>query len=139
MAHGKDLGNLTNFSAMPFLERYEAVYYEFSQEQDSSPVWDEIGITFKYDDGTADSYVKRGFDEERIQTIARTNNLEQSYRIFTTNTRCSFREKSKVMIGDRKMTIVKVLPLLNTNDSLRMYNYRADLYRDLAVKLIFLE
>ena len=139
MAHGKGLGNLSNFTAMPFLERYSARYYEFNQEQGSAPTWDKHGIPFKYDDGTADSYVKRGFDEERIQTIARTNNLEQSYRIFTTNTRCEFKDKSKVLIGDREMTIVKVLPLLNTNDSLRMYNFRPDLYRDLAVKLIFLE
>lgn len=139
MEHGRDLGNLVNFTAMPLLERYIGVFYENKGKPNERPKLDELGVEFRYDDGTSDSYVKRGFDEERIETIARTMNLEQSYRIFTTNTRCDFKPYSKVMIGDRLMTIVKVLPLLNTNDSLRMYNFDPTLYRDMAVKLIFLE
>ena len=139
MANGKDLGNLVNFFAMPLLERYEGVYYERLNEPGERPKFDNIGVPFRYDDGTSDSYVKRGFDEERIETIARTQNLEQSYRIFTTNTRCNFTPTSKIKIGDRLMTIIKVLPLLNTNDTLRMYNFNPNLYRDMGVKLIFLE
>jgi|GEM_PF-4687340 len=134
----RDLGNLTNFTAQPLVEAYTGVYYQKVNKSGDIKVENE-GVPFKYADGTSDSYVKRGFDEEMIQSITRSYNLEQSYRIFTTNTSLSFETNSIIKIGDRNMRIAKVLPLLNTNDNLRMYNFDADIYRRMAVKLIYLK
>jgi hypothetical protein len=131
-------GNLLNFRAMPLIENYRGIY--FSQKREGTKrEYDEIGIEFAYSDGTSDSYVKRGFDEDYVQRLTRYEGLEQSYRIFTTNTTLDFQPRDKIKIGDRDMFIVKVLPLLNTNDNIRLYNFSPNLYRRFGVKLIYLE
>ena len=131
-------GNLLNYKAMPLIENYKGVYFGQSREG-TKRVYDDIGIEFNYSDGTSDSYVKRGFDEDYVQRLTRYEGLEQSYRIFTTNTTIEFQPRDKIKIGDRDMFIVKVLPLLNTNDNIRLYNFDPSLYRRFAVKLIYLE
>jgi len=135
----KGYGNLTNFRAMPLIENYWGKYRakRFDKESNRYKFSDEPE-DFQYTDGTSDSYVKRGFDEEYIQAITRYEGLEQSYRIMTTNNNLDFAPGDKVIIGNREMHIQKVLPLLNTNDNIRMYNFSADIYRDMAVKLIYL-
>lgn len=131
-------GNLLNYRAMPLIENYKGIYFGQVREG-TKRVYDEIGIEFYYSDGTSDSYVKRGFDEDYVQRLTRYEGLEQSYRIFTTNTTIEFQPRDKIKIGDRDMFIVKVLPLLNTNDNIRLYNFDPSLYRRFAVKLIYLE
>lgn len=131
-------GNLLNFRAMPLIENYKGVYFSQTREG-TKRVYDDIGIDFYYSDGTSDSYVKRGFDEDYVQRLTRYEGLEQSYRLFTTNTTIEFQPRDKIKIGDRDMFIVKVLPLLNTNDNIRLYNFDPNLYRRFAVKLIYLE
>ena len=139
MTHGKhQIDNLGNYRPLPFIEAYTARYKEYLIEGDNGYYRKET-IDFRYADGTSDSYVKRGFDEEIAQVLPRNFDTEQSYRIFTTNNRIQFKPKDIVYIGDRQMKITKVLPLLNTWDNLRMYNLGGKLYRDLAVKLIYLE
>lgn len=123
---------------MPLIENYRGLYFAHIKEGNRR-VYDEEPIPFRYSDGTSDSYVKRGFDEVYVQRLARVEGMEQSYRIFTTNTTIDFKPKDKIQIGDKTMMIVKVLPLLNTNDNIRMFNFDPDLYRRLAVKLIYLE
>lgn len=132
------LGNLNNFTAMPLIENYKGLYFGHIKDG-SRRIYDEEPIPFNYSDGTSDSYVKRGFDEVFVQRLSRVEGMEQSYRIFTTNTTIDFKPKDKIKIGDRTMMIIKVLPLLNTNDNIRMYNFDPNLYRRLAVKLIYLE
>lgn len=134
----KEYGNLVNFKPVPLIENYVG-YYVAHKKENGKKTYDNEPIEFKYSDGTSDSYVKRGFDEVYVQRITRMEGLEQSYRIFTTDTRIDFQPRDKVIIGDREMFVVKVLPLLNTNDNLRMYNYDPRLYRRLAVKLVYLE
>lgn len=131
-------GNLLNYKPMPLIENYKGLYFRQSREG-TQRVYDNIPIEFSYSDGTSDSYVKRGFDEDYVQRITRYEGLEQSYRIFTTNTTIEFQPRDKIQIGDRTMFIIKVLPLLNTNDNIRQYNFAPDLYRRFAVKLIYLE
>lgn len=132
-----DLGNLTNYTAMPLIENYKGMYFK---RYGQSTEYEKEPIEFNYSDGTADSYVKRGFDEIYVQKLARVEGLEQSYRIFTTNTAIDFKPKDILILdGDRQMRIVKVLPLMNTNDNLRMYNFAPSIYRRMAVKLIYLE
>ena len=135
----KGYGNLTNFRAMPLIENYWGKHYAKRKGENGKITYDETGTNFQYSDGTSDSYVKRGFDEEYIQALSRREGVAHAYRIMTTNNNVEFKPKDKVFIGDRELTIIKVLPLLNTNDNIRMYNYDASLYRDLAVKLVYLE
>lgn len=133
----QDLGNLINYTAMPLIENYKGLYFKRVPE---TTTYEKEPITFDYSDGTADSYVKRGFDELYVQKLTRVEGLEQSYRIFTTNTTIDFKPKDIVILdGDRQMRIVKVLPLMNTNDNIRMYNFAPSIYRRMAVKLIYLE
>ena len=132
------LGNLTNYRAMPLVENYIG-YYQSHFTENGTKKFDDQPIEFRYSDGTSDSYVKRGFDEEYVQAITRREGMEQAYRIFTTNAFIDFKPKDRIYIGDRQMHIVKVLPLLNTNDNIRHYNYDPTLYRRLAVKLIYLQ
>jgi hypothetical protein len=131
-------GNLLNYQPMPLIENYKGLYFKQTKEGNQR-TYDNIPIEFNYSDGTSDSYVKRGFDEDYVQRITRYEGLEQSYRIFTTNTILDFQPRDKIQIGDRTMFIIKVLPLLNTNDNIRQYNFSPDLYRRFAVKLIYLE
>lgn len=132
------LGNMQNYRAMPFIESYVATLHSQVVE-DGKKSYDEIGQKFRYADGTSDSYVKRGFDEEFVQRITRREGLEQSYRILTSDATVDVKPGDKVMIGDRPMFVRKVLPLLNTNDTIRMYNIDANLYRDMAIKLIYMD
>ncbi len=136
----RNVGNLANFRAMPLLETYEAVYYEHKRDKDTGKMaYDTIGASFQYADGTTDSYVKRGFDEERVQKLTRFFGLEAHYRIFVTDPRLPFKPQDKIKIGDDVKKIVKVLPLMNTNDTLRMYNLSPHLVRQMAAKLIYME
>lgn len=133
----QDLGNLINYTAMPLIENYKGKYARRISESVQKEY--EL-IEFNYSDGTADSYVKRGFDEIYVQKLTRVEGLEQSYRIFTTNTAIDFKPKETIILdGGREMRIVKVLPLMNTNDNIRMYNFAPSIYRRMAVKLIYLE
>lgn len=132
-------GNLNNFRAMPLIENYWGKHYQKIQGENGRIEYDTVGTDFQYSDGTSDSYVKRGFDEEYIQALSRREGVAHAYRIMTTQNHIEFKPKDKVYIGDRELTIIKVLPLLNTNDNIRMYNYAPNLYRDLAVKLVYLE
>ena len=124
---------------MPLIENYVGRYIGHKVDGVGKKIYDDVSRTFNYSDGTSDSYVKRGFDEEFVQAITRREGMEQSYRIFTTNATIDFKPKDIVYIGERKMVIQKVLPLLNTNDNIRHYNFDPTLYRRLAVKLIYLE
>lgn len=130
--------NFKNYKPIELLESYEA-NYKRSYTKNGSIYYDEAIIPFKYSDGTSDSYVKRGYDEERIQAITRRLGLESAYRIFTTNLIIDFKPNDKVIIGDDEKKIIKVLPLMNTNDTLRMYNFTPSKYREMAVKLIYLQ
>ena len=131
-------GNLLNFRPMPLIENYKGLYFAQSRNG-TKREYDDIPVEFYYSDGTSDSYVKRGFDEDYVQRLTRYEGLEQNYRIFTTNTSIDFQPRDKIQIGDRTMFITKVLPLLNTNDNIRLYNFSPNLYRKMAVKLIYMD
>lgn len=131
-------GNLLNFKAMPLIENYKGLFFKRVKEG-TKRAYDDIPIEFYYSDGTSDSYVKRGFDEDYAQILTRYETQTQSYRILTTNIKIDFQPGDKIKIGERDMFIIKVLPLLNTNDNIRLYNFSPDLYRKFAVKLIYLE
>ena len=134
----QEYGNLLNFRPMPLIENYKGNFYKRIKDG-TNRKYDDIPIEFYYSDGTSDSYVKRGFDENYAQLLTRYETQTQSYRIFTTNITIDFQPGDKIKIGERDMFIVKVLPLLNTNDNIRLYNFAPDLYRKFAVKLIYLE
>jgi hypothetical protein len=128
--------NLKNYTTLPIVENYIGLYQRFDPK---TKTYDENKIEFKYSDGTSDSYVKRGYDEEVVQMMTRFESVEQSYRIMTTNTTCDFKPRDIIWIGDDKKQISKVLPLMNTNDNLRQYNFSPNLYRKMAMKLIHLK
>ena len=134
----QEYGNLFNFRPMPLIENYKGNFYKRIKDG-TNRKYDDIPIEFYYSDGTSDSYVKRGFDEDYVKRLTRYEGLEQNYRIFTTNTTIDFQPRDKVQIGDRTMFITKVLPLLNTNDNIRLYNFSPNLYRKMAVKLIYMD
>lgn len=135
----KDLGNIINFQAQPLLQAYIGKWRRRHENEDGSTYYSDQLVEFRYADGTSDSYVKRGYDEEEVQMITRRLGLLGAYRIFTTDTRIDFQPYDKIIIGEDEMIIKKVLPLMNTNDTLRMYNFSPEVYRRLAVKLIYLE
>lgn len=131
------IGNLGNYRSLPLLEGYTGVYYEKKNGEDGTYI-DPAGITFNYADGTSDSYVKRGFDEEYAQYLARYETVEGAYRIYTTEMTIKFKPGDIIYIGQEKKTIQKVLPLMNQYDMLRAYNYDPGLYRQMSPKLIYL-
>lgn len=142
--YGVHGGNLQNFRTQPVIESYWAKYEESSRKKDPSGLGfsetkDKELSWFQYADGTTDSYVKRGFDEDYVQKMERFEGLSTEYRIFTTDTTIRFKPKDYIHIGDRKLRIKKVLPLMNYNDNVKMYNYSGDTYRRMAPKLIYLE
>lgn len=140
MARDKSkLGNIGNYRTLPLLEGYVATYYEKKIDDDELTYVDPAGIQFRYADGTSDSYVKRGFDEEFAQYLARYQSVEGAYRIFTTEMNIKFKPGDIIYIGHERKTIHKVLPLMNQYDMLRSYNYDPALYRQMSPKLIYLK
>lgn len=138
-ARDKKYDNIINYRAMPLIENYWGEHYASYVDENDKIRYEEIPSSFQYADGTSDSYVKRGFDEELVQRMTRRYNLERNYRIFVSSPTIDFKPRDKVVIGETTMTIVKVLPLLNTNDVIRHYNFGSHMYRRMAVKLVYLE
>ncbi len=134
-----DYGNLKNFRTMPLIESYWGYYYKaIRDEKTGKTFYSNEAVLFQFSDGTEDSYVKRGFDEEYVQKITRREGLEQAYRIMVTSPHIDFKPEDMIMIGTRKLFIRKVLPLMNVYDAIKHFNFRGDVYRRMAPKLIYM-
>ena len=132
------LPNFRDMTTEQIEEYYEGLQL-FTDDSNMNYI-EENTYKFYCKDGTTNVYTKRGFDIEIDEILDRQLIEKQTWRTQTTNTSIDFKAGGRVVIGNRRFIIIKVVNQISTETIQNKFYARRNMkgFTKLGIKLLIL-